>query len=475
MNGEWWIGDRADMPSVGYKPPEHTVSGTLNDSGADKWSLDTIGNVSGQSLLDRLDGKNQLPAGPATIWGVNADMRAFSLLNCYTVQTIVHFGSLREGTERLQVGTIVEGDGIWVDSETLVDEIIIQYQDLAAWAWDRQERGAEPEFTDDGIILTISLIPNVEDARVHEYPIQLSWGREAPLTDGPINVKLSASFTITDALRIADIAEKWVFPLGQLLSLLTLSHCGISSVRGRIFNERVDGHAQYVNLRFQQTSARTGVDGGEQGPLGRQLDMLATRTALEEKGIHLTALLSAFLKLEENPKLRDALSHFLDSQARAEVHEVDEALRCLFNAFENLHAACFEGTVEDGEELGAVLKELVARAPVEHRNEVSLRLGRKKPKPIKRKLQDLVDNGGEVAARVLALRPELVADAGDARNEIAHANPRSASQWKRHLVLMDVQWLMRHAFLQLLGVQPSGCDDIFRQVGRPFSQYVGHQ
>ena len=407
MNGEWWIEDRTDIPLVDYKPPEHTVAGTLNDSGTENWSLDTIGNVGGQSLFDRLVGKTKRSTGPATIWGVNADLRAFSLLNCYTVRTTFHFGSLREGTERLQVGTIVEGDGIWVDSETLVDEITIKYQDLAEWAWDRQERGAEPEFTADGVILTISLIPNVQEARAHEYPIQLSWGRNAPLTDGPFNVMPSASFTIADTLRIADIAEKWMLPIGQLLSLLTLSHCGVSRIRGRIINEQVDGHAKYVNLRFQQSSALTGVDGRKTGPLERQLDMLATRTALDEKGINLTALLSAFLELKEDPKLSDALSHFLDSQARAAIGEVDEALRCLFNAFENLHAACFKGTVEDGEELGAVLKELVKKTPVEHRGEVSLRLGRKKPKPIKQKLQDLVDICSEAASRVLALRPEL--------------------------------------------------------------------
>ncbi|WP_419927227.1 HEPN domain-containing protein [Candidatus Poriferisocius sp.] len=202
--------------------------------------------------------------------------------------------------------------------------------------------------------------------------------------------------------------------------------------------------------------------------------MLVTRTALEEKGVDLTALLSAYLELKNNPKLSDALEHFLESQAITGTGDVDEALRRLFNAFENLHAALFSGTVEDSRELGTVLKELISQTPEEHRDEVSRRLGRKKQKPIKQKLQDLVDICGEPATRVLAIHPTLVSDAGDARNEIAHTNPRTASRWKRHNVLINLQWLMRHAFLQLLGVQPSDCDDIFRQVGHPFGQYVGH-
>lgn len=476
MNGEWWVENRTSPPMGDYTPPEHTVAGTLSDSDTDKWSLDTIGNINTQSLSDSIsDSFSRGPIHPATIWGINADQRSFSLLNCYTTTTTVHPGSLREGTQRWQVGTIIEGYGIWVEPEIVVDEINIEYQDLAMWAWDRKKGGVEPDFTDDGVILKISLIPNIEEALAHATPVQLSWQRNSPITDGPINVRPSATITISDTLKIAGIADKWVFPIGQLLSLLTVNYCGVTKVRARIANEQVNGRATYVDIRFQQAAACTSPGEKELDPHGRQLEMLATRTDLVAKGIDLTTLLSAFLKFQNNPKLSDALSHFLDSQAKAEVGEVDEALRCLFNAFENLHAVCFEGTIEDSGELGAALKTVIKATPVEYRDEISRRLGRKKPKPMGHKVQDLVDFCDETASRVLALRPRLITDASDARNEIAHANQSSASKWKRHLVLMDLQWLMRHAFLQLLGVQRSDCDDIFRLTGRPFSQYVGHQ
>ena len=52
MSGQWWIEDRSDLPDGNYELPERTVAGTLNDSGDDKWSLDTIGSVSGQPLHD---------------------------------------------------------------------------------------------------------------------------------------------------------------------------------------------------------------------------------------------------------------------------------------------------------------------------------------------------------------------------------------------------------------------------------------
>ena len=475
VNGEWWIENRADPPEGYREPPDHTVAGTLEDSGNDQWTLETIGGVGGQSLLERLGGKTEALSGPVTIWGVAADHRAFSLLNCYTTLTTVHFGSLREGTERWEVGTIVDGDGIWVDPDTVVDEITIDYQNLASWAWDRDERGAEPEFHEELSTLSISLINKVEEARARECPVHLLWGRSATISDGPINIWPSAHFKIVDSVRIADVADKWVFPIGQLLSLLALGQCSVASVQARISSELPDGRVKNINIRFPQSSVPSDEQDGKTSLLERQLEMPANRIALKEKGVDLAALLTAFFEFRENPRLSDALSHFLESQSRAKIGEVDEALRCLFNAFENFHAFRFEGGVEDGEALSAVLKELIETTPVEYRDEVALRLGRRRQKPPKQKLQDLVDICGETASRMLALRPELVADAKEARNEIAHANPKSASRWKRHTVLMDLQWLMRHALLQQLGVQPSDCDDLFLQEFRPFSRHVGRQ
>ena len=474
MSGQWWIEDRTELPEGNYELPEHTVAGTLNDADTDKWSLDTIGSVSGQSLYDRWEGKEK-SLGPFTIWGLNADQQSLSLLNCYTTQARLLFGSPLEGAERWQVGTIVNGTGIWVNPDTCVDQVRIEYDDLAAWAWDRHERKVEPEFTDEGVILTISLIPIIEEVHTNDHLVRLSWGKQAPITDAPFQVNPAASLTISDRLTIADVAKKWAYPLGRLLSLLTLSQCSVTSVEARIANDQEGHKKKYVNLRLPQPNPRATEVEPRLGPIGRQLDMLATRTVLEEKGVDLTSLLSAFLGLEAEPKLCDALRHFLDSQACAESGELDEALRCLFNALDNLHDAQFESTVDDDHGLRAAIKELVARTPREHRDEVSRRLHVSRQKSIRQKLHDLVEHSGEAASRVLDLRPELIADAVQARNQIAHTNPRTASRWKRHFVLIDLQWLMRHAFLQLLGVKPPSCDSIFRQTGHPFSQHVGHQ
>ncbi|WP_419927225.1 hypothetical protein [Candidatus Poriferisocius sp.] len=133
MNGEWWIDDREDLPEGNYAPPEHTVAGTLDDSGADRWSLETIGGISDQPLHYRWGDDAQGPPGPATIWGVNTDQKSFSLLDCYAFQARIILPGLREGAERWRIGAIASGTGIWVKPETLVDEITVEYRDLAAW------------------------------------------------------------------------------------------------------------------------------------------------------------------------------------------------------------------------------------------------------------------------------------------------------------------------------------------------------
>ncbi len=211
MNGEWWIEDREDLPEGDYEPPEHTVAGTLTGSGIGNWLLETIGGVGGDSLHESFSGNAKGPAGPTTIRGENVEQQSLSLLNCYTVGTRLHFPSLREGTQRWQVGTIVEGSGVWIDSETLVDEITIEYQDLVAWAWDRSERGTESDFNADEGVLTVSFINKIEAAKAGECPVQLAWGRSATVSDdGLIEMWPSASLTISDSVKIADVADKWV-------------------------------------------------------------------------------------------------------------------------------------------------------------------------------------------------------------------------------------------------------------------------
>ena len=166
MYGEWWIENRADLEGESYEAPSHRVAGNLEAAGPDNWTFETIGSVDGRSLHSYLsaEGARGLD-GPAHIWGLNAEGKAFSLLNSYPWQTSVRFGGFGEGTQVWRVGAIVEASNAWVTPDTEIDRFSVDFRDLGEWAWDRSDRGIDREWQDDGIILTVSLIP--ESNRSH--------------------------------------------------------------------------------------------------------------------------------------------------------------------------------------------------------------------------------------------------------------------------------------------------------------------
>ena len=473
MYGEWWVEDREDLDGDSYEPPEHRVAGYLEATGPDNWTLETIGSVEGRSLHSQLstDGR---PSGPVHIWGVNAQGEKFSLLNCYPWRTTVRFGSYSEGTQSWRMGAIVEAPSAWVTPDDEVDRAEVDFKDLAEWAWERSDNATDWEFQDEGVELTVSLVPRAMDATVQGCPVKLSWGLTAPLTSGSFPVDLHSAFSIDERFKLSEVAEKWLYPLGRLLSLLTLTEAHITSIDARLADSERNGHWQYAKIRLPQRLRDDQQDREDRDPLARQLDMMATRADLEQHGLDLESLLQAHFTLEADPKLRDTLTHLLDSQTKDDNNDPDEALRCLFNAVENYHSARFDGTVADEPALAAEIDQIIGTTSLTNRNEIAARLKGGRQKSMKVKLTEVVDSCGEAARRVLDHHPDLVEHAYRARNEISHTNPTTSRRWLRQIVRRDLRWLMRHVLLRELGLTANQADAIYRLIGRPFSQYVGH-
>ena len=477
MYGEWWIENRADLDGESYEPPAHRVAGNMEATGPDNWTFEAIGSVEGRSLHSKLPAEGvRGPGGPAHIWGINAEGKAFSLLNSYPWQTTVRFGGIGEGTQVWHVGAIVEASNAWVTPDTEIDRFWVDFRGLGEWAWDRSDRTIDSEWQDDGTVvtaLTVSLVPRVTEATVHDSPVKLSWRRTAPLTTaGSFPVGIGTAFSINDRLRLSEIAEKWLYPLGRLLSLLTLAEAHITSINARLADSERNGPGQFVSIRLPQRIQHNEEDQANRDHLTR-FDMMATLADLKQQDLDLGTLLQAHFALEADAKLRDTLTHFLDSQSKDD-NGPDDALRCLFNAIENYHSARFDGMIPDEPDLSAEIDQIVRKSSRDHRNEIAARLKNRRQKSMKAKLAEIVDSCGEAAQRVLYLHPELVDDAYQARNELAHTNPTTSNRWLRQQVLQNLQWLMRHALLRELGLTASQADSIFRLTGRPFSQYVGH-
>ena len=475
MYGEWWVEDRENLSDDSYEPPEHRVAGYLEATDPSNWTLETIGSVEGRPLQESLSAQRAgQSSGPMHIWGVNAQGNAFSLLNCYPWQTTVRFGRSGEGSQIWRMGAIVEASGAWVTPETEIDHLSIGYSDLAEWAWDRSDRVTDWDYQDDGIELTVSLVPRSIEATVRGHPVELAWGLTAPLKSGSFSVDTHGALSISDRLRLSEVAEMWLNPLERLLSLLTLTEAHVSSINARLADSEQDGHWRHLNVRLPQRIRSKMEDREDRDPLARQLDFMATRADLQEHDLDFEALLQAHFALEATPKLRDALTHLLDSQNKDGNEGPDDALRSLLNAVENYHSARFEGTVHDEPDLAAEIDRIIKQTVSQHRNEIARRLKGGNRKPFRAQLEELVQSCGEAAHRVLYKHPELVEHALQARNELAHTNPTTSSRWLRQIVLRNLRWLMRHALLRELGLTVDQADAVFRLVGQPFSQYAGH-
>lgn len=472
MYGEWWIEDRQGLEGESHEPPTHRVAGNLDATSCDNWTFETIGSVDGRSLHSHLFAAD---AGgldrPAHIWGINAEGKAFSLLNSYPWQTTVRFGGFGEGTQVWLVGAIVEASNAWVTPDTEIDGFSVDFRDLGEWAWGQPDSGISWKEGDDGIVLTIRLVPRVTEATVHDSPVELSCHRTAPLTSGSFSVDIGAHFTINDRLKLSDIAEQWVYPLGRMLSLFTLAEARITSINARIADRELNGRRQYISVRLPQRIRDSEEDHTNRHPLKRQRDMMATLADLTQQGVDLGALLQAHFETEAHPKLRDTLTHFLDSQNKDD-NGPDDALRCLFNAIENYHSARFDGKIPDEPGLTSEIDQIVRKTSRNNRNEIAARLKSRRHKSMKAKLAEIVDSCGEATQRVLYYHPRLVDDAYQVRNELAHTNPTTSNQWRRQQVLRSLQWLMRHTLLRELGLTTNQADAIFQLTGRPFSRYA---
>ena len=472
MYGEWWIADRQDLQGEPYEPPAHRVAGNLDATDSDNWTFETIGSVDGRSLHSHAFAVDDSELdGPAHIWGINAEGKAFSLLNSYPWQTTIMFGGFGEGTQEWLVGAIVEASDAWVTPDTEIDSFRVDFRDLGEWAWGQPDRGIQWEEQDDGIVLTIRLVPRVTEATVHDILVELSCYRTAPLTTGSFSVDIGADLTINDRLKLSDIAEQWVYPLGRMLSLLTLTEAHITSINARIVDRELNGRQQHISVRLPQRIRDSEEDYANRHPLKRQRDMMATLADLTQQGLDLGALLQAHFDTEADPKLRDTLTHFLDSQ-RQNDNGPDDALRRLFNSIENYHSARFDGTIPDEPSLTSEIDQIVRKTSRNNRNEVAARLKNRRQKSMKAKLAEIVDSCGEAAQRVLYYHPRLVDDAYEVRNELAHTNPTTSNQWRRQQVLRSLQWLMRHTLLRELGLTTNQADAIFQLTGRPFSRYA---
>ena len=459
MYGEWWIEARKHPPK-NYKPPKHTVAGELSADGMSGWTLETIGSLTAQPLWSYLtdhvvNAEDEL----VTIRGADSAGRSYSLLGCYDIQPIIQGASIRDGVQRWGVGAIVEGHGIWVDPDTQVGEIAVSFRDLAAWATDA--RNSPFDFDEEAKIVTVCWEGFRDAGVVQDCDVELSHGFSGSSSDRRFVAEASAVLKISDALGIQDIAEKWIRPVNELMSLLAMRLSYPVRIRAVLTEKFGREHPIEVEIRVPMPLDDVGEDDTEEGIVKRQLEMLATRLALMEASATFEGLMRGWFAIRSDDKLRVAFERLADSQAKPSGFWFDDSLLHACNALESLHAAWFDGGVSEDADMIEILTEL-QDAVQGHSHEEALlnRLKTTRNKSFPAKMHEIVQGCEDTGRALLEAYPDLVADINKFRTRAAHASTEPRDVTGQIDVLIGAQWLLRHCLIQALGIPTAGCDAI---------------
>ena len=458
MYGEWWIETR-ERPPKDYRPPKHTVAGDLLADGMSDWTLETIGSLTAESIWKLVASRVvKTEDDLVTIRGTDNSGKSYTLLGCYDTQSIIQSSSIRDGVQRWGVSTIVEGNGIWVDPDSEVEEVTLLFRDLAAWATDVRN---SPFATDeDAQVMSFHRTWNEEESLVQDCPVKLRHGFSWSHSDIRFVADAAASITISDTLKLQQVAERWIHPINDLMSLLSMRSSFPIGIRAHLLERSGQERPTEIDIRIPQALDHVDEDDSEKGIVSRQLRMLVTRVGLQEAGVTIEALLGGWFAVRDNDKLRVAFERLADSQVKTSGFSFDDSLLHACNGLESLHAACFDGSVSEDAETKEILARLQDAVPDGHKDLLSNRLAATRNKSFMTKADEIAQSCGDTGRAILEAYPNLVTDIKEFRTRAAHANTKPRDANGQIDVLIGSQWLLRHSLLQALGIPTAECDAI---------------
>ena len=458
MYGEWWVETRK-CPPENYRPPKHTVAGELLADGMSDWTLETIGTLTAEPIWQVMASRIvKTEDDLVSIRGTDNAGRSYSLLGCYDTQLTTQSSSIRGGVQRWAVNTIVEGHGIWVDPDSEVEEISISFRDLAAWATD--VRNHPVAIDEDTQVISFHQTWSDEEGLIQECPVRLRHGYICSLSDSRFVADASASITISDTLKLQQVAEKWIRPINDLMSLFAMRPSFPMSIRAHLVGRLRRERPIEIDIRIPQPLDHVDKDDAEDRTVSRKSEMLATRVGLQEAGVTFEALLEGWFAVRDNDKLRVAFERLADSQAKTSGFSFDDSLLHVCNGLESLHAASFDGSESVDAETKEILTRLQDSVPDSHKDLLSDRLATTRSKSFMAKAAEIAQSCGDTGRAILDAYPNLVADINKFRTRAAHANTKPRDPNGQIDVLIGSQWLLRHSLLQALGIATAACDAI---------------
>ncbi len=270
----------------------------------------------------------------------------------------------------------------------------------------------------------------------------------------------SASITISDTLKLQQVAEKWIHPINDLMSLLAMRPSFPIGISAHLLERFGRGRPIEIDIRIPQPLDHVDKDDAEEGNVPRQWEMLATRDGLQEAGMTFEALLGGWFAVRDSARLRVAFERLADSQAKTSGFSFDDSLLHACNGLESLHAACFVGSVSEDAATKEVLTRLQDSVPDSHKDLLSNRLATTRNKRFMEKADEIAQSCGDTGRAILEAYPNLVTDINKFRTRAAHANTKPRDATGQIDVLIGSQWLLRHSLLQALGISTAECDAI---------------
>ncbi|WP_419928258.1 HEPN domain-containing protein [Candidatus Poriferisocius sp.] len=449
MLGEWWIPDLPTDPDTPYELPDQRTSGELQGDENGPWNLNTLGGLSQDGRVEFF-GSDTPARSHDTVWGMTDDGKCVSLFDTWRSSFTTIYASPATGKETWSVGGYASGR-CWVSKDSDISFIRIEYDVLGDWASDRVMSSHELRVEDQSLLFpsASSYEAHIDEARIE---IKSGWHLDAS-SDG-YKATRTASIEIYDDLQIRDVIEKWVHPLRQLLSLLSLKPARAVGITVQLADSE-----ELVDLHFSLLQSDKEYD-GKRG----HMDMLATRKAFAEHGVDVSQLLTNYFDLLKNGDLKMALSYFIQSQERTVDKSADATFVNAFRTIELLHTL-IGGTSLPPDEYSHRVETIIESSPDDLKEWVCRMLSNRNNKGLTRRVGEVFGLVGKLSLMVRTAWPDVDAEIVKYRSIASHGNPTQQGSLglRYYAYAKSLHWIARYIFLIQLGLPRAAVSRIIRK------------
>ena len=462
----WWLANPSEEGS-GFQLPEHWVSGEFYGEGS--WELTTIGSVLSDDPVQHFASLEER-VEKGVIWGTDVEGHRLSLFDVWKSGGAWQSDSPLGGNEKWHVGWYTSGNA-WVERDEVVDYATIRFDALDDWVSSRILATHDFAFGDGHLRLPQ---PASHTATIDEATVTLRFGSEVRPAPAGYRASRYSAFNIKDDdLRLDEVVEKWVSPLMTFLDLLTAMSVRVTGITVVLMDTPCQRHRVlelHPNL-IQPKEERDASRG--------QLDMLATRAVLQERGLEFPDLVQRYFALNQDRKHNTALGLLSHSQSRILATSTDSELLTAFQAIELYHQVAIGGydipQNVHKERVNAVVK----GAPEQWQAWAREVLQDKNSKSLKTRLREVMDRASTTAQSIEQAWPEFCNHVVKYRNNAAHGTSAIIRflGLRYHAGAVGFRWILRHVYLLELGLSETKAsvliqtDTVFKQEMRLLGEW----